>query len=81
VTTYDHIIVGAGSAGCTLAHRLTEDADVRVLLVAAGGWDKDPMLGIPLAAPPRHPGARRVARSGENLQDAHPGECLTGWTS
>ena len=46
---YSHIIVGAGSAGCTLAHRLTEDAEARVLLVEAGGWDRDPWLHIPLA--------------------------------
>jgi choline dehydrogenase/4-pyridoxate dehydrogenase len=48
MTTYDYIIVGAGSAGCTLAHRLTEDPGVRVLVVEAGGWDKDPAIGIPL---------------------------------
>jgi 4-pyridoxate dehydrogenase len=46
---YDYVIVGAGSAGCTLAHRLTEDADTRVLLIEAGGWDRDPWLSIPLA--------------------------------
>jgi len=46
---YDYVIVGAGSAGCTLANRLSEDGRTRVLLIEAGGWDSHPLLKIPLA--------------------------------
>ncbi len=47
--TYDFIIVGAGSAGCVLAARLTEDADVRVLLIEAGGSDSSIFIQMPTA--------------------------------
>ncbi|MZR11668.1 choline dehydrogenase [Maritimibacter sp. DP07] len=47
--TFDYIVVGAGSAGCVLANRLTEDPDVSVLLLEAGGWDNSPYIKIPLA--------------------------------
>ena len=43
----DYVIVGAGSAGCVLANRLTEDADTRVVLIEAGGRDWNPMIHIP----------------------------------
>jgi choline dehydrogenase/4-pyridoxate dehydrogenase len=46
--TQDYVIVGAGSAGCTLAFRLGEDPNVRVLVLEAGGWDHDPWIHIPL---------------------------------
>ena len=48
VGAYDTIIVGAGSAGCVLANRLTEDTNVRVLLLEAGGSDRHPYIQIPL---------------------------------
>jgi choline dehydrogenase len=43
----DYVIVGAGSAGCTLANRLTEDPDTRVILLEAGGRDRNPLIHIP----------------------------------
>jgi choline dehydrogenase len=47
--TYDYIIVGAGSAGCAVAARLSEKRDIRVLLLEAGPRDSHPFLKMPLA--------------------------------
>jgi 4-pyridoxate dehydrogenase len=49
--TYDYIVIGAGSAGCALANRLTEDTGRTTLLLEAGGWDRDPWIKIPLGWP------------------------------
>src|SRR3954454_21075996 len=46
---FDYVIVGAGSAGCVLAARLSEDPDVRVAVIEAGPPDDEAVIHVPLA--------------------------------
>ena len=71
--TCDYVIVGAGSAGCTLAHRLTEEPDVRVVLLEAGGWDRNPWLHIPLAW-----GRNVLRRSHDWMYETEPSATMAG---
>ena len=44
---FDYVIIGAGSAGCVLANRLTANPKISVLLIEAGGKDTNPWIHIP----------------------------------
>jgi len=57
--SYDYIVVGAGSAGCVLAARLSEDRAASVLLVEAGGSDRTPIISMPAAIPFAY-GSKRI---------------------
>lgn len=72
---YDYIIIGAGSAGCVLANRLSEDPDVKVLLLEAGPRDWHPFIHMPAGL------AKLVNRKGVNWDyDTAPEPQLNGRT-
>ena len=47
MNSFDYVIVGAGSAGCVLANRLTEDPNTTVCLVETGPEDSSPLIHVP----------------------------------
>jgi 4-pyridoxate dehydrogenase len=73
MTDYEYIIVGAGSAGCVLANRLSEDPGTRVLLIEAGGSDEHPYLRVPLGV-----GMLQKKRIADWMYDTAPEAHLRG---
>lgn len=84
--TFDYIVVGAGSAGCVLANRLSADGSARVLLLEAGGEDSAPEVHIPalfgtLFGTAMDWGYRTVPQAGTGSQVAVPRGRMLGGSS
>ena len=73
----DYVIVGAGSAGCVLASRLTEDPGVTVHLLEAGGPDTEAALHVPAMFPL----AFKSSLDWDLLGEPEPGSAGAGCTS
>ncbi len=76
-TVYDYVIVGAGSAGCVLAARLSEDAGASVLVIEAGGTDDHDAVKIPAAFPQNFRTARDWAF--DTVEQKHLGSRRLYW--
>lgn len=70
---FDYVVIGAGSGGCAVAARLAEDEGCRILVVEAGGSDRDPWIGIPLAW-----GRNAVQRRHDWMYESEPQASLGG---
>jgi choline dehydrogenase-like flavoprotein len=81
---WDYVIVGGGSAGCVLANRLSADPRNRVLLLEAGGWDRNPLVRVPAGMRKlpesydwKYPGTPDASRNGKAYEWAS-GKVLGG---
>jgi choline dehydrogenase-like flavoprotein len=81
VNSFDYVIVGAGSAGCVLAYRLSENPATRVLLIEAGPPDNDPAIHMPKGYLTTHGDARITWRFPTDLGEGRwRGSLIAGKT-
>ena len=75
--SFDYVVIGAGSAGCVLANRLSEDESARVLLLEAGGEDDADEVRIPAAFSALF--KTRFDWNYETVEQKHLGDRHTYW--